>query len=166
MEMVNFRITEGSDYGWHCYGHKAYSLDSWNGDHNGHSFSITFDTDTQEVYEVQAHDYKNERAYRIINPAFLKKHAKESKSMGVDMNEAWEFVQYIDLETDEDYLEKGHAIVNDEEYDTRVEVPLTLDNEQLFDLMKLAHEADMSLNDYVEVILKKAIDDKSTLAGN
>lgn len=166
MEMVNYRITEGSDYNWNCYGADSYCLDSWNGDNFGHSFSITFDTKTQEVYEVQAHDYKNERAYRIINPAYLQKHANEAKYMEVDMNNAWEFVNYVDLETDDDFLNKGHAIINDEEYDTRVEVPLTLDNDAMFELMKAAHEADMTLNDYVEMILKKAIDDKSSMAGN
>ena len=32
MELVDYRITEGSDYCWSCYGPDAYSLDSWNGD--------------------------------------------------------------------------------------------------------------------------------------
>ena len=62
METVNYRITEGSDYGWQCYGHNAYMLDSWNGEQDGHSLTIIFDTKTQEVYEVQAHDYVNQRA--------------------------------------------------------------------------------------------------------
>jgi hypothetical protein len=27
MELVDYRITEGSDYGWNCYGHDAHMLD-------------------------------------------------------------------------------------------------------------------------------------------
>jgi hypothetical protein len=89
MELVGYRITEGSDYCWECYGTHAYSLDSWNGDHDGHSFCITFDQKTQEVYEVQAHDYLHQRAYRMINPDYVKKHKKECKRKGVNLNEAF-----------------------------------------------------------------------------
>ena len=65
MELVDYRITEGSEYCWQCYGPDAYSLDSWNGDQNGYSFCIIFDNKTQVVYEVQAHDYVHNRAYRL-----------------------------------------------------------------------------------------------------
>ena len=47
MEIVNYRITEGSDFTWSCYGDNAYCLDSWDGDQNGSSFTIIFDTKTQ-----------------------------------------------------------------------------------------------------------------------
>ena len=44
MEIVDYRITEGSGYQWQCYGPNAYCLDSWNGEQDGHSLSIIFDT--------------------------------------------------------------------------------------------------------------------------
>lgn len=157
MEVVGYRITEGSDYTWDCYGTHAYSLDSWNGEHNGHSFCITFDTKTQEVFEVAAHDYANQRAYRMINPDYAKKHKKECKQKSVNLNEAWEDVNYIDLETDDDFISKCLAIRAGEDYDTRVDVPLDLPEETIFQLMKLAHENDQTLNEYVEDILRVAI---------
>lgn len=158
MEVVGYRITEGSDYQWECYGNNAYSLDSWNGEQNGHSFSIYFDTKTQEVYEVQAHDYRNNRAYRLMNPAFVKLHKKEAKRRKVDNKEAWDEVDYIDLETTDDWIQKALAIEAGElNYDTRVEVPLTLDKEQMHQMMLMAHEADMTLNQFVEHVLKTEI---------
>ena len=160
METVNYRITEGSDYGWQCYGHNVYCLDSWNGEQDGHSLTIIFDTQTQEVYEVQAHDYQNQRAYRMINPNYDEAFRKEAKTKTQWMNEAWENVDYIDLETDEDWLEKAQAIVMGLNYDTRVQVPLDLDKEQMFELMRLAHEGDMTLNEFVESILRKEILEK------
>lgn len=153
LELVKYRITEGSEYCWECYGYDAYCLDSWNGDHNGHSFSIIFDTRTQEVYEVQAHDYANNRAYRYVNPAYNAARIAESKERGVDPDEAWDDLRYVDLETEEDWLEKAEHIFEGWEYDTRVEVPLTLENEELFQLMKIAHEKDVTLNQLVEQIL-------------
>ena len=157
MEVVGYRITEGSDYTWECYGTHAYSLDSWNGDHKGHSFSITFDQKTQEVFEVMAHDYKHNRAYRMINPGYYKKHKKECKRKNVNLNEAWEDVDYIDLEVDDDFIQKCLAIRAGEDYDTRVQVPVDFSDEDLLQYMKMAHERDMTFNEFVEEALRHAL---------
>jgi hypothetical protein len=158
METVDYKITEGSEYLWQCFGPNAYRLDSWNQDQNGHSVSITFDTRTHLVYEANAYDYSRNRAYRLINPDYKAAHDGEANDRGVLGNQAWDDVNYIDLETDEDFLAKARAIVAEEDYDTRIEVPLTLPDDSLFELMKLAHEADMTLNQYVEQLLRHAIE--------
>jgi len=158
MELVDYRITEGSAYGWQCYGSDAYALDSWNGEHDGHSFTIIFDTKTQIVYEVQAHDYVHNRAYRMVNPDFAKKMKKEAKRRDIDKDEAWEDVNYVDLEVDDDFIQKCLSIRAGEDYDTRVSVPLELDDDMLFDLMKMAHEHDVTLNQMVEIVLRQVID--------
>jgi hypothetical protein len=163
METVNYRVTEGSDYCWNCYGENAYRLDYWNQDHEGHTVSIVFDTRTHEVYEANAYDYKRERAYRLINPAYKQAHNDEADDRGVLGNQAWDDVNYIDLETEEDFLDKAHAIITNKDYDTRVQIPLTLPDDQLFELMKLAHERDVTLNQMVEALLKDAIDNEEML---
>lgn len=163
METVDYRITEGSAYGWDCYGHDAYCLDSWNQEQDGHTVSIIFDTKTQIVYEACAYDYSRNRAYRLIHPDFKQLHNDEAKDRGVDQWEAWDEVKFVDLETEEDFLEKTRAIVAKEDYDDRVSVPLTLDDDQLFDLMKLAHERDITLNQLVEDVLRTAIEQYETV---
>ena len=157
MEVVGYCITEGSDYNWECYGPNVYCLDSWNGDQDGHSFSIYFDTKTQEVYEVQAHDYRTQRAYRMINPAFAKKHKKECKRKDVNLNEAWDDVEYVNLEVADDWFQKALAIEAGEDYDTRVQVPVDFTDAELLQYMKLAHERDMTFNELVEEALRHAI---------
>ncbi len=157
-EVTNYRISEGSDYGWECYGPNAYRLDAWNGDQDGHSHSIVFDTKTQEVYEVTSYDYRNNRAYRLMNPDFVKKHKKEAKRRSVEYKEAWDDVDYVDLEIPEDWIDKATAIEAGEDYDTRVQVPLTLDRDQMFEMMQMAHERDMTLNQFVEMVLRQEIE--------
>jgi hypothetical protein len=159
MEIVNYRITEGSDYCWKCYGDNAYILDSWNGEQDGHSFVIIFDTKTQEVFEVQAHDYVHNRAYRMINPDFEKKLKKESKRRDVNKKEAWDNVDYIDLDVDDDFIEKCLAIREGEDYDTRVQVPVDFTDEDLLKYMKMAHERDMTFNEFIEEALRHAIEE-------
>ena len=158
MELVDYRITEGSNYGWQCYGNNVYQMDSWNGNIDGHSFSIVFDTRDQTVYEVQAHDYVHNRAYRMINEDFLKKMKKEAKRRDVDKNEAWDDVNYIDLEVDDDFIQKCLAIRAGEDYDTRVSVPIDMSDADLLVFMKMAHERDITFNELVEEALRQAIE--------
>jgi hypothetical protein len=157
MELVDYRVTEGSDFCWNCYGSDAYTLSYWNQDHEGHSLAIIFDTRTHVVYEVQAHDYKHNRAYRLINPDYKDSYDSEAATRGIDANEAWDEVNYVDLETDDDWIQKALAIIAGEDYDTRVDVPLRLDDDALFELMKQAHEKDITLNQLVEDILRNVI---------
>ena len=165
MEISGYRITEGSDYCWSCYGTKAYTLDSWNGIHDagGHNMSVTFDTETQEVYEITVCTYGPDRAYRYINPDYVDAYKKEEKNLIGDRSEAWDDVRWIDLEVPEDFLEKARAIFAGEEYDDRVQMPLALDREDMFDLMMKAHEQDVTLNEMVESLLLDVLEiDKNT----
>lgn len=157
MEVVDYRITEGGNYMWDCYGPDSYSLDSWDGNHDGKSFSIIFDTKTQVVYEVQSHDYKNNRAYRLCNPDTYHIMEIEAGNRGINKKEAWENVDYIDLESDDDWIQKALAIASGEDYDTRVTIPLELDDVDLLTLMKMAHARDLTFNEFIEDVLREQL---------
>lgn len=157
MEVVDYRITEGANYMWDCYGPDSYSLDSWDGDHDGRSFSIIFDTKTQIVYEVQAHDFKNQRAYRLCNPDTYLGMEIEAGNRGVNKKQAWDDVDYVDLESDDDWIQKAIAIAAGEDYDTRVTIPLELDDIDLLTLMKMAHARDLTFNEFVEDVLREQL---------
>jgi hypothetical protein len=159
MELIDYKITEGSEYGWSCYGPNAYQLSSWNGIHGagGYSFNIVFSTRTQKVYEVEVCDYTNNRAYRMIAENKREKHSKESKSRDVELNKAWDDVEYVDLDVDEDFLEKSQAIVLGEDYDTRVMINLDLPNDIIVQAALAAHERDITLNDYINLALAEFV---------
>ena len=158
MEACEYKITEGSRFCWDCFGHYAYTLDSWDGKHeDGHTLTITFDTETQVVYKVEAYDYANDRAYRIINPDYAKAHKDECTARNVD-DEAYEGVTYTDLELDEDWLEKATAIAKGKEYDTGILIPLDLPDHQMLALFKMAHDAKMTFNDYVQQVLRDQLE--------
>ena len=164
MELVGYRITEGSTYMWQCYGSDAYALDSWNGEQDGHSFTVIFDTKDQTVYEVQAHDYVHNRAYRMINQDFRKKNKKEAKRRDIDKDLAWEHddgtpLNYVDLEVDDDFIQKCLAIRAGEDYDTRVSVPVDFSDEELLQYMKLAHERDVTFNKFIEEALRHVLEE-------
>ena len=159
MELVDYKITEGGEYGWQCFGSNSYQLSHWNGVHGkgGWSANIVFSTKSQKVYTVEVCDYTNDRAYRIINPDYVKKYNKESKDRGELGNQAWDGVDYIDLEVDDDFIQKFLAIKSGEDYDTRVQLPVDFSDEDLLKYMKLAHERDITFNELVTQALTEAI---------
>lgn len=157
MILVNYRITEGSEFGWSCFGANAFTLSCWNGDQDGWSTNATFDTRSQEVYILEVCDYQRQRAYRYINPAYRETYASFVKRSDFE-DTAWDSVNWVDLEVETDWFVKASAIVNNEPYDTRVSIPIDLDRDELYDLMMRAHEADVTLNQFVENILQRVID--------
>lgn len=162
MEVVNYRITEGSEWYSQAFGHNAHCLSAWNGVHGtgGWSLNIVFDTETQLVYQVEACDYTNDRAYRMINPLYKEAHDREAKNIEyANANQAWDDVDYTDLEVDEDWLDKATAIVDGDDYDTRIQVPIDFTDEELLKYMKMAHERDMTFNQFVEEALRHAIEE-------
>jgi len=155
LELIDHRITGGSEFQWQCYGNQAQVIDS---DGANYSFSVVFDRDDQEVYEVTVCDYANNRAYRMIDPDFKSGHDNEAAARDVPANQAWDDVLYVDLDVADDFIQKGQAIRDGKPYDTRVQIDLDLPDNVLFDLMKLAHERDITLNHLIEQILREAID--------
>ncbi len=147
MELVNYKITEGSDY---YSGDKLlYSLSSWNEHQDGYSFNIVFDPrEDQLVYAVEACDYKHNRAYRRKIPGYA-----------YDSDQAWDDVNFVELEEDDDFIQKALSIKAGEDYDTRVSVPLEFTDEELLKYMTMAHERDMTFNQFVEEALRHAIEE-------
>jgi hypothetical protein len=134
-------------------------LSSWNGVHGkgGWSANIVFSTRSQKVYCVEVCDYTNDRAYRTINPDYVNKHEKEARRRDVNLNEAWDDVNYVDLETDDDFVQKFQAIIAGQEYDTRVQVPVDFTDEELLTYMKAAHELDITFNELVVRAITEAV---------
>jgi hypothetical protein len=160
MEVVDYRITEGSDFTWTCFGDNSYTLSSWNQEHDGYSFNITFNTQTQEVFMVESCDYKHQRAYRLINPEWVDAYNKYAERENpAYKDQAWDDVDYVDLESDDDWIQKALSIKAGEDYDTRVSVPLDFSDQDLLKYMTMAHERDMTFNEFIEEALRNALEE-------
>jgi len=151
LELVNYKITEGG--AWLSSGYEPgglYCFSYWDGEQEGASLNCVFSTKTQQVLEVDVCDYKNNRAYRIID-----------KSSGYTSDkQAWDSVDYIELDTDEDFIEKAQAIIAGEPYDTRISFPIEMNETDLNFLFREAHKQDVTLNQYIERILRNMLAEK------
>jgi hypothetical protein len=94
----------------------------------------------------------------LINPDFVKANEAEAKTRESSFNEAWDGVNYVDLDVDADWLEKARAIVAGKDYDTRVQMQIDFSDEDLLTYMKAAHEMDVTFNQFIVQALQAAID--------
>lgn len=165
-ETFQHRITGGSEYGWDCYGSNTWSIDYTSKYAHGY---VIFDTVTQRVYEVNVSpafgawgtDEHEPKPYRYIDPDYRLSHATEAEDRNVAFNQAWDDTNWVDLETEEDFIEKATKMFIGETFDTRVSVPLDLDNETILILTMEAHKRDITLNQMVEELLREMIVNKT-----
>lgn len=161
IDTFEYHIVGGSEYQWNCYGQNVRYLD-FESEH-AHA-SALFDTVTKEIYEVIVTS-KNDsiKPYRYLNPQTKQAYFDESRKRKIDPFIAWDTVKFVDCETEEDFCEKANSIFNGLEFDDRVEVPLELTDDEIFQLMKMAHARDMTLNQLVESILTEVVHKEGVL---
>jgi hypothetical protein len=161
MTALDYKITGGSEYLWQCYPN-ARDLD-FESDYA--TASIVFNSQTQEVYCAEVNDKKDKLpAYRWLNPDYKDAYKNECVEKNTEFNLAWDDKKWTDLEVSDDWCAKANAIMNGLMFDTRIVVPLDLSDTELFQLMKLAHERDVTLNKMVEMVITNVINDyKSTI---
>ncbi len=161
-EAMDHQITGGSDYHWNCFPNARF-LDY---ESEYAHVSVLYSTVDQTVYQadtsikrnVWPDDERYDKPYRWTNPAFKDVYINEAKERNVDPNQAWDDVKWIELETVEDFLEKAKAMFNGDYWDTRVQIPVDLDDGTILKLAIEAHKRDITLNKMIELILQEMID--------
>lgn len=152
-ETFEYKITDGTEYCWNSYGPNARYLDFSN--HIAHG-SVIFDSATQHVYQAEVWFTEGKKSpYRWIDSNLKDKVLLEAKQKDVDLSIAFDSVKFIDVEVEEDFLEKAHAIWRNLSFDTRIQVPI--DTDVFYDLAKLAHKRDITVNKLAEEILLELI---------
>jgi hypothetical protein len=159
-EAFDHKISGGDNYLWDCYPNARFL--EYKSDYS--YVSAVFNTETQEVYEVNVSIDTDTwdpdiRPYRWLNPEYKQAYLDEAESRNIDPNQAWDDIKWCDLETTEDFLEKAYEVFNgNSEFDKRVEVPIDLADDELLKVALMAHERDITLNQMFEELIKLAIE--------
>lgn len=151
-----FQATNGYNSAQHAERFLAYSehamvLDVYD-DGSERSAQIVFDVVTDVVYFVGVYDYIRNKAYALV-------------ADGHEVHDmiAYDGVKYTILEVNEDWIQKATAIFSGLPYDDRVVIQLDIDDDCLFQLMKMAHELDITLNEMISLALVDEINRLSTI---
>jgi len=162
LKIINYNVVDGYEFQWNCYGGNAQAISHSRmvSKDNEVTVSCVFDRNTQQVFEIQAWERKSFREYRWIHPGYIESAFAEAKRRRVDFYQSIDDNQFIDIEELDDMLEKARAIYLGIEYDSRLLVRVDLSEEDKYQLMCMAHEEDLTLNEFVNQILTDYIKDK------
>ena len=83
-EGVQYRVSDVWDFNWDCFGKNAVGLTSEWGDDGGRTYTVIYDPNSQEVFEVCSYSSLDCTALRWINPKYKKAYLAEEKFRGVD----------------------------------------------------------------------------------
>lgn len=155
LEIVNYCFESGGKYQWQCYGNDAFFIDFKT--IAGKACAGAVVNSIGEVLEAHVELEGEPLCYQWTNPVYRQSYLDEAKSRGVDPDIAWDDVEYTVLEVAEDFLEKFDAIIHGREFDRGILVPLHISDDEQLALFRMAHEANMTFNDFVNQILEKEL---------
>lgn len=172
MQAVNYEVTGGWKPLLKAFGEHTHAYECTTVNKHGKILAdlcCEFNKITKDACLIEAHDYINDKSYRWVRPDLKESYIKECASWDESF-ESFETtkdrLEYIDLETESDILSKTMSIFEGFPYDDRVEVPIDLDDKELFDLMRQAHLKDVTLNQYVASILENYIENFNSNRNN
>jgi len=161
--VIKYKIDEGSKFEWNCFGPNARFVTHdclYNDDLV--TISAIFDTETHNVYRMELHDGSSGRSYLWEDKDFREVYIEECHSRGIIPEIAYADdsgpVEYISLEVENDILSKASNIVDGKPYDTRIQIEVDIDDDLMLSAMRMAHELDITFNQFVEQILSGYID--------
>lgn len=154
LEFTGYRITEGEDFQWNCWGEDAYMLSSWDGDQDGVSATVVFDRQKQVVYAMEVHDYRNGNSFRLFNPVHKDAYMKEVALREID-DCAYDDVSFQEVEDSSEFLRLAREIWGTAK--GKENISIDLEETEILQLALEAHRQDITLNKLVENMLYNEI---------
>jgi hypothetical protein len=157
LKTFDYSIADGSAYQWKCYPAARFMvLES-----DSAEVTIIYSTVDQTIYEaeVDAKDSSLSVPYRWLNPQWKDAYYTEAAERNIDPVVAYDDVKWTDLEVEDDFLTKARFMFDGKfDFDKRIQIDVELPADLLLHLAMQAHELDITLNQYLEQILRQAIE--------
>ena len=144
---VSEKISGSSQFLWNCYGQNVLIYDF--NDSSGFNVGGFVANTEGRVFEINV-TYEDD-VYYWVDPEFIDALEREKLEKIVI---APDYKEILVLE-EEDILQKVRAICNGEFFDKRLMVKMELENDLFLSLAKMAHEKDVTLNEFICSVLEK-----------
>lgn len=118
----------------------------------GAEVSISISEDTNNIVYLKLDEGSNLLSALVIDDVNRRQYSINNHTGVLSLYE------HIELEVEEDFVEKANAILRGEPYNTSVIVPLDLTQEELDLLNKQAKEQNLTVDQFVEKLLIEAIE--------
>lgn len=150
LNLINFKITGGSEYLWNSFGRNARYLDSECSDY---SLSCVFDSVTQELYLVSFSYEDNDKhyAFRWINPKHKEGYIAENVERNLDYTNFCDETTYVDFD---DILQLINVVETQTDLKKYTTMSIELDDDVLLFLTRRAMEMNVTVDTLICNILR------------
>lgn len=157
LKAIQFKITDGSEFLWKCYGPNARFLESI--DDNFHVSAI-YDTVDQTVYEIAiSSTYEGDVRYKWFNPDYLEAYQAEANEREIQWDQCFDDERWAITESFDDILDKVTKILAGEEYDDRVIMKLDLGQDVIDRINQTAEMLGITPDELVTQILTQMVNE-------
>ncbi len=155
---INYNIQECVKYQWDSFGPNALITNYWNQQHDetGVDISAVFDGCTQQVYKIDACCSRTDCVYQWVNPNYLQAYHTEFEKKSVNLPEEKKLVNIAD---DDQMMMICKTLYSGQEYNHKVSIDIDLPDDLLFKSLMMAHEQDITFNEYVSKVLDSYINE-------
>ena len=158
MNAIDYKVTDGSEFLWDCFGPNARFLDRSDDDYH---VSAVFDNRTHQVYEVSiSSTYDGDVRYRWIDLNFINDYKAEAENKGTRWDQFCDDMNWHLTDTYEDILDKVECILNGREYDKRVVLSLEFDDDVKEMIQQAADIQGITIDEFIERALKAVIEEE------
>jgi hypothetical protein len=159
LKTFDYRITDGCEFLWKCYPDaRCMTLSSEYAE-----ISAVYSYIDQTIYEVKvdvAPGAETDPAlvYRWMNPEWKEAHDAESVKRGFNPKTAFDDIEWIDLEVEDDFLSKARNMFDGKfDFDKRVQVEIDLPDDLILFIAKQSHALDITFNQYISQLLEREL---------
>ena len=158
LSKIEYNVGEVSEFLWKSLGDcRIWAFNNINNEEVG-TFVVNKFGDVLNLEIFHTLDDEATVCYRWIQENHREEYLKEDLENSFGFNED-EKTKFIDLDEEEDCLEKLKAIVNLEDFDSRISVVIDIDDSDFIQISKMAHNADITFNQQVNLILASFVDE-------
>jgi hypothetical protein len=160
LEAAKYNISNGDEFLWKCFGDNVHVVEcTKNKTMYNSGASCYFNKDTQDVYMVEIFT-KDDKWYRWIKAEYISVYEKECDIRNIDFEIANQDTgtKWIELDVLDDVYRKVSQVIDAQTCDNEVSISLNLDNETFIKLSMAAHVKGITLNQFMNDVLKEMIE--------
>lgn len=148
LDLIDYKINSTDRDGRTCYGENALILTAWPRGLDHSEINCIFDGDNQRIYELNLRDYINKAFYKYTDPIYRNALPNASE----ESEDQTQFKNTCDVESIDEFFTIASKIIKPMET-----IELNFEDEFLLKIALMAHEESMTLNEFVNYVLKEQI---------
>lgn len=140
LDILRFKVTEGFEYPYESFCEDAYCVARVT---DQYEISMVFSPSTTRVYQVSCTNYVDEIIHEWVHP---------QHNIPIELAEKLPHFKYNSM-TEQDIPDVVKNTLDSSIEDQQHDISLEIDDSLLLQIMRAAHEHNMTFNDYVNMML-------------